>query len=199
MVKRENQVPGTPFATRSRLVADSIHHSPFTIHERPRRGWRGFTLIETLVVVLIMGLFIGLISAIARPDPRALLQVESERLAQLLELAAAESRLTGKFIGWTADESGYRFWRVNGDTGWTEIRDSDLLRPRTLPQGISIASLQAESMRPQGIMRLEFSPYVQTLAFTIELSSGAERYTVTASPIGEVRAVEGTVNVIGNG
>ena len=56
---------------------------------------RGFTLIEVLVVLLIMGLFVGMVSAIVRPDDSALLRVEAERLAQLLDLAAAESRLTG--------------------------------------------------------------------------------------------------------
>jgi general secretion pathway protein H len=152
-------------------------------------------LIETLVVLLIMGLLIGLVSAVARPDPRGVLQVEAERLAQLLELAATESRLTGRFIGWTADETGYRFWRVRED-GWSEIHDNDLLRPRALPQDMTIASLRVESMRPQGVMRLEFSPYVQTLAFTIELSSAAGRYAISASPMGEVRATpgEGTAN-----
>ena len=147
-------------------------------------------MIETLAVLLIMGLLVGLVSVIARPDPRGLLQVEAERLAQLLELAATESRLTGRFIGWTANETGYRFWRIREDTGWSEIRDNDLLRPRTLPQDMTIASLRVESMRPQGVMRLEFSPYVQTLAFTVELASGAGRYAVSASPIGEVRAEE---------
>ena len=142
-----------------------------------------------LVVLLIMGLLVGLVSVVARPDPRGLLQVEAERLAQLLELAAVESRLTGRFIGWTADETGYRFWRMRENTGWSEIRDNDLLRPRTLPRDMTIASLRVESMRPQGAMRLEFSPYVQTLAFTIELASGAARYAVSASPVGEVSAV----------
>ncbi|MGH8694384.1 MAG: prepilin-type N-terminal cleavage/methylation domain-containing protein, partial [Burkholderiales bacterium] len=53
---------------------------------------RGFTLIELLVVLLIMGLFAGLVSTLTRPDDRALLRVEAERLAQLLDLAAMQSR-----------------------------------------------------------------------------------------------------------
>ena len=46
-------------------------------------------------------------------------------------------------------------------------------------------------------MRLEFSPYVQTLAFTIELSSGADRYTVAVSPAGEMQATPGAGTVHG--
>ena len=158
------------------------------------QGWLnvvGFTLVEMLVVLLIMGLLVGLVSTIARPDERGLLRVEAERLAQLLDLAAAESRLTGKSIGWTADGPGYRFWRVREDGGWSEVRDSDLLRARTLPQGMMISGLRVENMRPQGAMRLEFTPYGPPLAFTIEMSVGAERYAVAASPIGDVRALPG--------
>ena len=70
---------------------------------------RGFTLIEMLVVLMIMGLMVGLVSAIARPDDRALLQVEATRLAALLDFAAEHSRLTGKSIAWTANGPDYRF------------------------------------------------------------------------------------------
>ena len=156
---------------------------------------RGFTLIELLVVLLIMGLLVGLVSAIVRPDDRGLLRLEAERLAQLLDLAAAESRLTGKSIAWTADGPGYRFWRVTGDdegsAQWSEIRDSDLLRSRTLPQDMMISGLQVENTPARGAMRLEFAPYGPALSFTIEMSLGAARYAVAASPIGELRVAPG--------
>jgi general secretion pathway protein H len=156
---------------------------------------RGFTLIEVLVVLLIMGLLVGLVSAIVRPDDRGLLRVEAERLAQLLELATAESRLTGHSTAWTAAGPGYRFWRMTGDAEWSaqwsEIRDSDLLRARTLPQGMMISGLQVENMPAHGAMRLEFAPYGPALSFTIEMSLGAARYAVAASPIGEVRVLPG--------
>ena len=144
-----------------------------------------------LVVLLILGLLAGMVSLIAQPDDRSLLRVEAERLARLLDLAVAESGLTGKAIGWTADAAGYRFWRFRADTGWSEIRDSDLLRARTLPQGMAIASLRVESGQPRRDLRLEFSPYGPPPPFAIELSLGAERYGVAASPMGEVRAVPG--------
>ncbi len=161
---------------------------------------RGFTLIEVLVVLLVMGLFVGLASAILRPDDRGLLRIEAGRLAQLLELAAEESRLTGKSIAWSASGSGYRFWRMEGDAPgfqgasaqeyaqWVEIRDTDLLRARTLPQGMMISGLQVENQPAGAAMRLEFSSHGgAALAFTIEMAFGAARCLVTASPIGEVR------------
>lgn len=154
-----------------------------------RPGGGGFTLIELLVVLTIIGLFLGLVSTIARPDERAVLRVEAERLAQLLDLAAEESRLTGKSIGWTGDGPGYRFWRISDNAEWSEIRDGDLLRARTLPQGMAISSLRVENARPQGEMRLVFSPYGPTPAFMVEIAIGARRYSVAGSPTGDVRAV----------
>jgi len=152
---------------------------------------RGFTLIEMLVVLMIMGLFVGLVSTITQPDERAVLQLEAERLSQLLDFAATEARLTGKSIAWTADESGYRFWRSGDDGAWSEIRDSELLRERALPQGMAVADFHVENMRPQGAMRLEFAPQGSSLAFTISMSLGAARYAVTGSPVGEMRVVPG--------
>jgi general secretion pathway protein H len=158
---------------------------------------RGFTLIEMLVVLMIMGLFVGLVSAITRPDDRALLRLEAEKLAQLLDFAATEAQLTGKSIAWTADGLGYRFWRAGEDTNWSEIRDSDLLRTRALPQGVAISGFRVENMRPQGAMRLEFAPQGSSLAFTVAMSLGMERYAVTGSPVGDVRIVAGEGDING--
>ncbi|MEK6243848.1 MAG: type II secretion system protein GspH, partial [Pseudomonadota bacterium] len=151
------------------------------------------------VVLLIMGLLVGLVSAIVRPDDRALLRLEAERLAQLLDLAAAESRLTGTSTAWTAEGPGYRFWRMSGDAEesaqgsaqWSEIRDNDLLRARTLPQDMMISGLQVENIPAHGAMRLEFAPYRPAHSFTIEMSLGAERYAIAASPVGDVRVLPG--------
>lgn len=150
---------------------------------------RGFTLIELLIVLLIMGLLVGLVSVNIRPDDRGLLRIEAERLAQLLDLAVAESRLAGQPIAWTADAMGYRFWRMNADGYWSEVRDSDLLRARTLPQGMMISGLQIENVRVGGAMRLEFSPYGLNRIFGVEMTLGAARSMVVASPIGEVRVL----------
>jgi len=162
------------------------------------RSARGFTLIEMLVVMLIMGLFVGLVSAIVRPDDRAVLRVEAERLAQLLDLAAMQPRLTGRPVAWTASGPGYLFSQFDQDTGWSEIRDDDVLRARTLPQGMLVAGLHIENMPPQGAMRLEFSPYGPPPPFNIEIAFGQERYTVAASPIGDVQVLPGAGNANGN-
>jgi general secretion pathway protein H len=150
----------------------------------PCRG-RGFTLLELLVVMLVMGLLAGLVGVLAQPDERAQLRVEAERLAQLLELAAVEARLTGAPLAWTAQAAQYRFWRWSEAAGWSAAED-DLLRARSLPAGIAISALRIEAGPVAQDMRLEFNPYA-ALAYDLQMSLGAARATVASSPLGEVR------------
>ena len=154
---------------------------------RSARTAPGFTLIEMLVVLLIMGLMVGMASAIVRPGDRTQVCHEADRLAQLLDLAATEARLTGWSVAWTPDAQGYRFWRMTADARWVELRDSDALRPRRLPPGARVAAMQVENVPVTGDMRLEFTPQGRVFAFRIELTLGAARCAVAASPLGEVR------------
>jgi len=150
-----------------------------------RRRGRGFTLIEMLVVVLVMGLLVGLVAAATRPVGRDSLRTEAERLAQLLDLAGEEARMGGKPVAWTSDGQTYRFWRWRNGTGWMEIRD-DTLRARSLPDDMSIPELQVEGGRRDGALRIEFSPYGAQPAYRVALTLGGERYAVLGSPMGEV-------------
>jgi general secretion pathway protein H len=125
----------------------------------------GFTLIELLVVLLIMGLLAGLVGTLVRPDERALLRVEADRLAQLLELAADESRLTGKPLAWTQDATRYQFWRWRGDAGWMEARE-EALRPRSLPPGMAVSG-----------PRIEFDPYVPA-GYEVHMTLGDARVQI---------------------
>lgn len=147
---------------------------------------RGFTLIEMLVVLMIMGVLIGLVSAATQPDDKALLRIEVERLVQLMNIAGTESRLTGRPIAWTASRTGYRFWQYGEDSAWSEIVNDDLLRARTLPTGMTISNMRVENMRSPENMRVEFNSFGSVLAFSVEMSFGDEHSTVANSPVGDV-------------
>ena len=163
-----------------------------------RHDMWGFTLVEMLVVVLIMGILVGTISARLQPGNRDVLRVEAERLAQLLELASQEARITGTTIVWTSDGFGYKFWRQGGDDVWSEIRDDDLLRARSLPHGMVIAQLRNEASRAQPTLRLEFASDGSMAAFSMDLALATDHYGIAASPVGDLRIAPGQGKTYGD-
>ena len=158
----------------------------------------GFTLLEMLVVVLIMGILVGTISTKLQPGNRDALRVEAERLAQLLEFASQEAQIAGAPIVWTSDGFGYKFWRQGSDDVWSEIRDDDLLRARSLPHGMVIARLRSEAGMAQPTLRLEFSSDGSMAAFSMDLVLGADHYAIAASPVGDLRVAPGQGKTYGD-
>jgi general secretion pathway protein H len=157
-----------------------------------KRYTSGFTLIEMLVVLLIMGILVGLVSTIVQPDDSALLRVEVDRLVQLMNIAETESRYSGKAVAWTADQTSYKFWQLSEDKGWSEISNNNLLRARTLPAGMTITDLHIENIRSALPMRVEFTPYDSTLVFSVAMSLGNAHYTIANSLLGDVHVLPET-------
>ncbi len=99
---------------------------------------RGFTLIELMVVVVIIGIASSLIVVTIGSDPlgrRA--EDETRRAAALLELAQEQAILEGREYAVGLARDGYRFYRLQG-ADWVAVQDDALLRPRTLEPGLVI-------------------------------------------------------------
>jgi len=156
-----------------------------------RTRQRAFTLIELLVTLAVLGICAVLIAAHAAPDERTRLQLEAERLAHLLDLAANEARLTATPISWTADAGGYRFLLYTQDAGWSEPRAGSALRTRALAPGVTLVDVQVYDARRNGALHLVFSPSAPAPIFSIGLAAGSERLRVVGSAIGEVRIERG--------
>jgi general secretion pathway protein H len=104
---------------------------------------RGFTLIEVMVVVVIIGVLINYVTiSFGRSSPQDQLNTEARRLSSLIPLASEEALLRSALIGVDISEDGYAFLRL--DEGQWQPMDDTLFRPRQLPQGMafSIASTQ---------------------------------------------------------
>lgn len=96
----------------------------------------GFTLIEVLVVLVVVGILysIVILSLNVVGDDREL-QREARRMSSLIELAGDEAELQGRDFGIEFMRQGYRF--VEYDPlfeRWGEIIGDDILRPRQLPE-----------------------------------------------------------------
>jgi general secretion pathway protein H len=94
-----------------------------------RRGsGRGFTLIEVMVTLLIASVVFGMAILSLRSLDRTL-QIEAQRVAQLLSFARDYAQMRGRAVRFEADEQGYRFIsRTQGD--WALILDEPILRER---------------------------------------------------------------------
>lgn len=148
----------------------------------------GSVLLAALGVIVIIGLSALLLSMVTRSDPRGKLQLEAQTLARMLALAAAEARYTGKALAWTADDSGYRFWQLNPNNGWSELEGNGVLRARTLPEGMFIYRLKYQNFEEGEPRRVEFAAWGEIPDFAVGLTLDAASYQITASTLGEFRA-----------
>ena len=71
----------------------------------------GFTLVEILVVIVILGLVAGLSIALVEPGERDASAREARSFAGALEYAAARAQWRNEMLGVSADGRVLRYWR----------------------------------------------------------------------------------------
>lgn len=111
--------------------------------QRQRRSGKsacGFTLIEILVVVIIVGIVsaVVILSFGVLGDDRAM-QQQARRLASLVDLASDEALMQGRDYGLEFTRQGYRFLEHDPfSRQWQEIIGDDVLRPRQIDDDLEL-------------------------------------------------------------
>lgn len=111
---------------------------------RRARG-AGFTLLELLVVLFLVGLLTSIVvlsSATAGLERR--LEDEAARLAGLLELASENSVLTGRELAVGFQPGGYAFFYFEGND-WQPLQSGELFRPRQLGSDMQLSLIVEET------------------------------------------------------
>ena len=85
----------------------------------------GFTLIELMVVLLIVGIALGAVTLSFRSPTQQPLGREGERLAAVLNLAKDEASLSGQPVLLKLDRQGWRFFQA-GPAGWVAVPEDQL-------------------------------------------------------------------------
>jgi len=148
-----------------------------------RAAARGFTLVELMVVMVIIGITLGLVSLNAIPSPRQNLQNEAQRLALLLQLARDEAIVRNRLVAFEADNQGYRFI-VRNDTRWDPVIEDDLLRPRPFKNAPIVLLLDPPGAGAANPLRITFGREPVDKPFVLTLASGDASVAIRADGIG---------------
>ncbi|MFN7834635.1 MAG: prepilin-type N-terminal cleavage/methylation domain-containing protein [Burkholderiaceae bacterium] len=127
---------------------------------------RGFTLLELLIVLVVIGIGTAMVAVKAFPSDQQLLRREAERLAQLLSIAQEQAALRSQTLAWQPNTRGFAFF---------EVRDERLLpaeaEPNLRPRAWEVPELRY-SLRVDGQLssRLDIEPEPQLRPIAIVLA-----------------------------
>jgi general secretion pathway protein H len=158
----------------------------------------GFTLIEILVVVVIIGvLSAGILLSVTLTGRDRELEKESDRLFTLFNYAREQAELQTREYGVMFQDDGYEFLAYDvRRSAWRSVFEDDALGARHLPDGLGV-KLSVEA-RPVVLARprdaKDKTPQVMifsngdltSFAATLERDAGLRSVTVTQDEHGQV-------------
>ncbi|HEY1076326.1 MAG TPA: prepilin-type N-terminal cleavage/methylation domain-containing protein [Fontimonas sp.] len=173
----------------------------------------GFTLVEILVVVVIVGIMLTFATlAIDSSGDRAIedkLVTEAERMEQLFKLGEEEAELKGIEIGFIHTSTDYAFLVVGPDGDWIPFTEGPL-RPRPIPQPLAFAlrvenrpvapaqslpeapsddeKKASDPSKPEVVPQVMLLSSGEITPFTLDLTTPAlpVHYRLTATLLGEI-------------
>ncbi|OZG73573.1 type II secretion system protein GspH [Hahella sp. CCB-MM4] len=165
---------------------------------------RGFTLIEILVVMLIIGMVVSMATLVVGGNKEhRMLENESRKLLAILQLTQEEAVFQNVEIGVRIDEEGYEFKALNEEElKWEEL-PQDFLKARTFPDWMELdfSELNKEfklkqtgqSTKPQFLPQIMFLSSGESTPFTLTLKikQGEDlKYTLSSDGLNGISLVE---------
>jgi len=149
---------------------------------------RGFTLIELVVILLIVGVILGLVGIAYTRSPTDEVRQEAEKLAQLLQVAQDEAATQGRLYGIELAVDGYRFLVLDDSSKLVPLERDDLLHPQQLANAVEVGAVSIEGARATDKARIIFVPAGVSPNFEIALRKHDARWFVLGTADGQIRA-----------
>lgn len=159
------------------------------------RRQTGFTMIELMVVLVIVGILVSFVGLTVGGDKRGeQLHREAQRLVALLQMASEEAVMRSEEFAIRFNEKDYEFMILR-DSKWVPIADDHSLRLRLLPEGVEL-KLELDDNLPPSLMAEEADlPQVFLLSsgemtpfeLTLRAPETETQYRITASLLGKLK------------
>lgn len=107
----------------------------------PVKGEHGFTLLELLAVLFIIGIIVSFAGLSVGQRTSRAAQDEAERLYGLVRMAGEETVLQGRELAVEFTRESYRFLELSNDNQWAPVEEDTLFRERKLPPEVSVELL----------------------------------------------------------
>ena len=146
----------------------------------------GFTLIEVLAVLAIVGVVVAVAAVNLLPSDEEVARRESALLALAIEGARDDAWFGGRPTAVTVDDGRFREWRLAADRTWKAVAG----REHALAPGMRIAALHVDGQALPESGRLVFLSDGFGVPFRLALEVRGLARAIEGDAVGAVRVVE---------